>query len=139
MNFFVYILLLVHILKFVSVLYDILNYVLAIVVETKYFLPTLAITSQFFVNFFAMLAVVVEIKYGFPTWVVHGLIYLSMPTMLYVLAIIVETKYSFPTLVICIHFSMPTMWYVSTIIVEIEDSSSQPISTLTCKFFFKGN
>jgi hypothetical protein len=110
--------------------------VLAIVVETKYFLPTLAITPHFFVNFFSMLAIVV----GFPILVVHVLISLSMSmsTMLYVSTIIVETKYSFPTLVIGIHFSMPTMWYVSTIIVEIEHSSSQPISTLTCKYFFKG-
>lgn len=81
-----------------------------------------------------MLAIVV----GFPTLVVHVLISLSMPTMLYVLDIIFETKYSFPTLVIGILFSMPTMQYVSTIIVEIEHSSSQPISTLTCKYFLKG-
>jgi hypothetical protein len=130
--------------------------VLAIVVETKYFLPTLAITPHFFIDFFSMLAIVigfptlvvhvlislsmptmlyvstiiVETKYSFPTLVVHVLISLSMPTMLYVSTIIVETKYSFPTLVIGIHFSMPTMWCVSTIVVEIEHSSSQPISTL---------
>jgi hypothetical protein len=59
----------------VLVFYDILNYVLAIVVETKYFLPTLAITSHFFVIFFPMLAIVVEIKYGFATLVVHVLIF----------------------------------------------------------------
>jgi hypothetical protein len=70
--------------------------------------------------------------------VVHVVISLSMPTMLYVSTIIVETKHSFATLVICIHFSMPTMWYGLTIIVEIEHSSSQPVSILTCKFFLKG-
>jgi hypothetical protein len=61
--------------------------VLAIVVETKYFLPTLAITSHFFVYFSPMF--VVEIKYGFPTLVVHVLISLLMPTILYVSTIIV--------------------------------------------------
>jgi hypothetical protein len=100
----------------VLVLYDILNHALAIVVETKYFLPTLVITPHFFVYFFSMLAIVV----GFPTLLVHVLISLSMPTILYVSAIIVETKYSFPTLVIGIHFSMPTMCRPSLLKLNIQ-------------------